>query len=201
MGTRGIPDNMKMGCVVFSMAAAALTLTAQSEANAYNLGAVAQEAREAAEENHEVHGFVNSEYGLIVREEPDAESGQVKILSFGAEVEGEEQDGWLQLKDGYISMEHVQDECPIELLGEWRVTAYASTGYPCANGQYPTVGYTIAQNTYPFGTKLYIEDVGVRTVEDRGPDWLGSEWCDLYLGDTGTCIQWGDQTKKVWLVK
>ena len=78
-----------------------------------------------------------------------------------------------------------------EPLGTWRITAYAYTGSPCANGNFPTAGYTIAHNSLPFGTEVYIEGVGYRTVEDRGPEWLGSEWCDLYLGDTDSCIQWG----------
>lgn len=57
-----------------------------------------------------------------------------------------------------------------------------------------------ACNSLPFGTLVYIEDVGFRTVEDRGPAWLGSEWCDLYLGEYTDCVQWGDQTRKVWRV-
>jgi len=30
---------------------------------------------------------------------------------------------------------------------------------------------------------------------------MGNEWIDLYLGDYASCVQWGDQTKKVWKVK
>lgn len=26
------------------------------------------------------------------------------------------------------------------------------------------------------------------------------EWLDLYLGDYASCVQWGDQTRKVWKV-
>ena len=85
-------------------------------------------------------------------------------------------------------------------MGTWRVTAYAYTGNPCANGNYPETGYTIAHNSLPFGTKVFIEGVGFRTVEDRGPEWLGEEWCDLYLGDTAECVQWGNQYRKVWVM-
>lgn len=86
-------------------------------------------------------------------------------------------------------------------IGTWRITAYAYTGSPCANGNYPTTGYTIACNSLPFGTQVYIEGVGYRTVEDRGPEWLGSYWCDLYLGDVSECIQWGDQYRDVYIVE
>ena len=104
--------------------------------------------------------------------------------------------GWLRVEgDGYIDGTWTQTTDPfeeMELLGEWRITAYAETGYPCANGNYPTLGYTVACNSLPFGTEVYIDGVGFRTVEDRGPGWLVSEWCDLYLGEHDACVQWGD---------
>ena len=40
----------------------------------------------------------------------------------------------------------------------------------------------------------------IDAVEDRGPTYLGDEWCDLYLGDTGSCVQWGDQQRRVWKI-
>ena len=85
-------------------------------------------------------------------------------------------------------------------LGNWHITAYAATGNPCANGNYPSTGYTIACNSLDFGTQVYIEGVGVRIVEDRGPGWLGSEWCDLYLGDYSLCVAWGSQYRDVYLI-
>ena len=105
---------------------------------------------------------------------------------------------------GYVDGTHAQKTDPfeeMELLGEWRVTAYAETGYCCANGSYPQTGYTIACNSLPFGTEVFIEDVGFRTVEDRGPAYLGDAWLDLYLGEYDACVQWGDQYRKVWKIK
>ena len=84
--------------------------------------------------------------------------------------------------------------------GTWRITAYAATGNPCANGNYPQTGYTIACNSLPFGTEVYIDGVGFRTVEDRGPEWLGSEWLDIYMGEVEPCVQWGDQYRDVYVV-
>lgn len=86
-------------------------------------------------------------------------------------------------------------------LGNYKITAYAETGNPCANGNYPQTDYTIACNSLPFGSIVYIEDVGYRTVEDRGASWHEDEWIDLYLGDTASCIQWGVQHKDVYLVE
>lgn len=144
--------------------------------------------------------YVNAESGLCVRAEPTTESEILDILPFGTEVDGGEGE-WIPFEGGYIASEWICEDNPMEYIGTWLTTAYGATGSPCANGQYPEVGVTIAHNTLPMGTKLYIEDVGVRIVEDRGPTWLGSEWCDIYLGETGACIQYGEQMHKVYLVK
>lgn len=86
-------------------------------------------------------------------------------------------------------------------IGEFYITAYAATGNPCANGNYPTVGKTIACNSLPMGTKVYIEGVGERIVEDRGASWHANNWIDLYLGETQTCIDWGKQSLDVYILK
>lgn len=151
--------------------------------------------------------YINAPSGLCMRQIPTVESKCVGVLDYGQKVvvvDDEPLNGWLRLEGGcYIREEYTQKEDPfeeMELLGTWRITAYTWTGNPCANGNYPTEGYTVACNSLPFGTLVYIEDVGFRTVEDRGPAWLGSEWCDLYLGEYTDCVQWGDQTRKVWRV-
>lgn len=153
--------------------------------------------------------YVNSQNGLNLRQKPTEDSVPIQVLDFGQKVvvidDDPDLNGWYRVEGGgYVSAEHTQKTDPfddMELLGSWRVTAYAETGYCCANGSYPQTGYTIACNSLDFGTEVYIEDVGFRTVEDRGPAWLGDQWCDLYLGDYSSCVQWGDQTKKVWEVK
>ena len=153
--------------------------------------------------------YVNSRNGVSIRSEPSTGSDVLCVLPFRSEVEvGKKKDGWYKAecedKEGYVNAEYVQDYDPVsdmEYCGEWRITAYAETGYPCANGQYPTVGYTVACNSLPFGAEIYIEGVGFRTVEDRGPGWLGDNWCDLYLGITYDCVQWGDQYRNVYISK
>ena len=86
-------------------------------------------------------------------------------------------------------------------LGAYDITAYEWTGYPCANGNYPTEGYTVACNSLPLGTLLYIDGIGYRTVEDRGADWHSDYWIDLYLGDVSACFEWGIRTRDVWIVQ
>lgn len=152
--------------------------------------------------------YVNAPNGLNLRQIPTVESKSVGVLEYGqavAVVDDEPLNGWLRVEgDNYIKAEYTQKTDPfedMELLGTWRITAYTWTGNPCANGNYPQIGYTVACNSLPFETQVYIEDVGFRTVEDRGPDWLGDQWCDLYLGDYSACVEWGDQVKKIWRVK
>ena len=147
--------------------------------------------------------YVTAPEGLRIRAEPSTESEIFEVLPFGSEVNGEIEAGWMRLegRDGYVCADFVSVDDPhegMELLGTWRVTAYAETGYPCANGQYPSVGYTVACNSLPFGARIYVEGIGERVVEDRGPSWLGSEWCDLYLGDYWSCVQGGSRNLKVW---
>ena len=85
-------------------------------------------------------------------------------------------------------------------LGNYMITAYTWTGNPCANGEYPVDGITVASNALPFGVTVYIDGVGYRTVQDRGPEYLGSEWLDLYMDSEWDCVQWGIEYRDVWLV-
>lgn len=103
-----------------------------------------------------------------------------------------------------IEPEEIAEESPeeeLEYLGTYEMTAYEWTGSPCANGNYPEVGYTVACNSLPLGTTVYIEGVGYRVVEDRGADWHGDWWMDLYLGDVDSCYAWGVRSVDVYVVR
>ena len=112
---------------------------------------------------------------------------------------GEEQAYEAEEATAYIEEE--PEEPAMQYLGVYEVTAYEWTGSPCANGHYPEAGYTVACNSLPFGTRIYIEGVGVRVVEDRGADWHGESWIDLYLGDVDACYEWGVQSRAVYLLE
>lgn len=103
-----------------------------------------------------------------------------------------------------IEPEEIAEESPeeeLEYLGTFDMTAYEWTGNPCANGNYPSVGYTVACNSLPLGTTVYIEGVGYRVVEDRGAEWHGDWWMDLYLGDVDSCYEWGVRSVDVYIVR
>lgn len=84
-------------------------------------------------------------------------------------------------------------------LGSYELTAYAWTGNPCANGNYPTVGYTVASNSIPMGSRIYIEGYGEYVVEDCGG--MASNVIDVYMGDYDTCIQFGRRSADVYLIE
>lgn len=83
-------------------------------------------------------------------------------------------------------------------LGIYELTAYAATGNPCANGNYPTCGYTVASNSIPMGSRIYIEGYGEYVVEDCGA--MSDNVIDVYMGDYDTCIQFGRRSAKVYLI-
>ena len=152
--------------------------------------------------------YVNSDVGLNLRSRPDTKSTITTVIPFGEYVkELVTKEDWSKIDYdgvvGYVFNKYIQDEEPIKkrYLGNFFITAYEDTGLLCANGAYPTVGYTVAHNSLPFGTVLYIEGVGYRTVEDRGPSYLGDEWLDLYLGDSSECYAWGEQHRDVYIVE
>lgn len=84
-------------------------------------------------------------------------------------------------------------------IGGMLLTAYEWTGKTCANGNYPTVGYTCASNYYPLGTRLWIDGIGERVVEDTGG--MGMNVVDIYMGDEETCIQFGVQEAQITVIE
>lgn len=80
------------------------------------------------------------------------------------------------------------------------MTAYEWTGQKCANGRYPEVGRTVACNSLPLGTHVWIDGIGERIVEDRGASWHSADWMDLYLGDVSACNAFGVQRRAVYIL-
>lgn len=77
-------------------------------------------------------------------------------------------------------------------LGSYYVTGYDTCAACCgkadgitASGTTATVGRTCAANGLPFGTRLYIEGIGERTVEDRGG--MKGQHIDVLCADHPAC--------------
>lgn len=84
-------------------------------------------------------------------------------------------------------------------LGSYELTAYTWTGNPCASGVYPEDGITVASNTIPLGTKIYIEGIGERTVQDTGG--MSGGVIDVYMDNYNDCIQFGRQSAEVYILE
>lgn len=84
-------------------------------------------------------------------------------------------------------------------VGTYELTAYTWTGDPCANGEFPTSGYTVACNSLPLGTRVYIEGIGERVVEDTGG--MGGGVVDIYMDSHDSCIQFGRQSANVYVIE
>ena len=86
-----------------------------------------------------------------------------------------------------------------EFIGSYELTAYIATGNPCASGVYPTVNHTVACNSLPLGTKIYIDGIGEFVVEDTGG--MAGNVIDIFVSDYSTAINFGRQVSDVYVIK
>lgn len=104
-----------------------------------------------------------------------------------------------------IPQEVIEEPEPVyEYAGDYRVTAFNyeegdGENYYTASGAEPTPYYTVATNDeFDFGTVLYIEDIGVVEVQDRGnfPEGI----IDLHIG-ADPISSFEDTTRAVYVVR
>ncbi len=81
----------------------------------------------------------------------------------------------------------------------FQLTAYEWTGNRTASGAWPQEGVTVASNYFPIGTRLYIDGIGERVVQDTGG--MANSVIDIYLGDPSACIQFGRQNATVRVIE
>ena len=104
------------------------------------------------------------------------------------------------------------EDLHLEFAGEYACTAYCCETYPhiCGTGSGKTASgvpitpdVTVAvndTNKFPFGTILYIEDVGIRIVQDTGP--CEGKKIDCAVDTHNNALRWSGSGKhKVWIVK
>lgn len=66
-----------------------------------------------------------------------------------------------------------------------------------ANGNKVRKGIIAADiNVLPFGTKVYIEDLGIFTVDDTGGDIKGNR-IDIYMDSLNEAVKFGRQNRKL----
>ncbi len=102
---------------------------------------------------------------------------------------------------------HPKTETPPQrkYLGTYTIYAYCPCVKCCgktngitASGTIATEGRTVA-STLPFGTKLYIDGIGERIVEDRGGAIQGNK-LDLFMSDHETALKFGVRKLDVYEV-
>lgn len=82
--------------------------------------------------------------------------------------------------------------------GEFTLTAYTWTGNTCADGCYPTAGYTAACNDPNLWHKwVYIDGVGDRYIQDTGG--MGSGTIDIYYDTYNECVSFGSCNASVYV--
>ncbi|MGI6030719.1 MAG: 3D domain-containing protein [Eubacteriales bacterium] len=101
-----------------------------------------------------------------------------------------------------------------ELLGTYSLTAYCPCEKCCgktpsdpgygitASGAVAQEGVTIAMDKFPFGTRVYIEGVGERVVQDRGGAIKGNR-IDIFCSTHERCFENPNYvgTARVWILK
>lgn len=92
------------------------------------------------------------------------------------------------------------DESHYDYAGEYELTAYVSTGSPCADGKYPRAGVTVASNDSRLWHKcVYIEGYGMFYVHDRGG--MSSNVIDVFVDSYDEAIQFGRRSAEVYVVE
>lgn len=94
------------------------------------------------------------------------------------------------------------------IVEEYVITAYCPCVKCCgkndgitASGEKAIEGITIAtDSSIPFGTKIYINGVGERIVQDRGGA-IKNNRIDLYFDSHQEALNFGRQTKEVTIMK
>ena len=97
--------------------------------------------------------------------------------------------------------------------GKPKAETYVITAYcPCvkccgkidgitASGVKAVEGVTVAMDkSIPFGTKIYIDGVGERIVQDRGGAIKGNR-IDLFFNDHQSALNFGRQTREVFIIE
>ncbi len=99
---------------------------------------------------------------------------------------------------------------PGQPMGEYRVTAYSACVACCGKSDGITADGTYAPGfkgvlvsapkDIPFGTRLWVEGVGLVEVHDRGGAIKGRR-LELFFQKYNDAVQWGVQKRQVWVWK
>ena len=111
------------------------------------------------------------------------------------ETETEPQEIWIEYNDGNLCSVTAYCLCRSCCGKNWEKNVTAS-------GVAPERYVTCANGKLPFGTKVYIDGIGYRIVQDRGSG-VGKNHFDIYCGvqNHEVAKQFGLKKRKVWIIK
>lgn len=91
-----------------------------------------------------------------------------------------------------------EPEGPGEFLGTFSVTCYALDGTTASGEPVHEGGVAVDRRVIPFGTRIYIENVGWRVANDTGGSVRGNR-LDIWLPNRDDCIAFGHQKLNVYM--
>lgn len=112
---------------------------------------------------------------------------------------GDLQDVKLEKEVNNVELHQEEEPSGMTYYGVMELTAYEETDNPCADGQYPQVGFTAACNDPGLWYKwVYIDGVGEYYIHDTGG--MASNVIDIYMGDVSACYEFGRRSADVYII-
>lgn len=102
---------------------------------------------------------------------------------------------WEAMKEARKEQPEPETEPKMTYLGNWRITGYDTCARCCgktdgitASGEKAVVGVTCAgPKSLPFGTRIWIDGIGERVVQDRGGA-INGQHIDVLCSDHAECF-------------
>ena len=103
-------------------------------------------------------------------------------------------------KKGLALIEKRKQKPEMTYFGTMATTGYLATGCPCADGNYPNTGWTVACNdSRLWHKKIYIEGIGIRYVHDTGN--MSMDVLDVFVGSLDEAYSITSYNRKVYIVE
>lgn len=160
---------------------------------------------EYQKQNSVLEKIVDEEEEIIALQTKQIDNLQQKLSD--AEKTIKEQEATIQKikQEEEVQKKKLEEAEKGTYLGNFNLSFYSKEQFPnspTSTGVMPQVGVTVAvdPNVIPLGTKLYIEDVGVRVAHDTGGAIKGNKM-DVFVATTSEAVQMGRQNKKVWIIE
>lgn len=82
-------------------------------------------------------------------------------------------------------------------LGVFEVTCHTGSGVTASGRPSSREVVSVDRRLFPFGTRLFIDQVGLRVAADTGPAMVGRR-LDIWEPSAAACTQFGRKRLKVW---